>query len=70
MKKQLERYDLTAYRKQVAGRLSFAVKRKLTIALCTIGNPSVLILDSPTAGQGLFDAPRHYPVYYDRVCAP
>ena len=44
-------FDLGSVMNVVASTLPASAKRKLTIALATLGQPSVLILDMPTQGR-------------------
>ena len=43
--------DLTEYRKFPSGTLSGGNKRKLSVAIALIGNPTVVFLDEPSAGM-------------------
>jgi ATP-binding cassette subfamily A (ABC1) protein 3 len=47
----LKNMDLTQYRDILAGTYSGGNKRKLSVALALIGNPSVVFLDEPSAGM-------------------
>ncbi len=49
---QLARFGLAADQNKMANGLTSISKRKLTVALATIGSPPVIILDSPTQGTG------------------
>ena len=43
-------FGLGAYRDRLAQKLSGGTKRKLSLAIALIGNPSVLLLDEPSSG--------------------
>ena len=47
----LKNMDLTQYRDILAGTYSGGNKRKLSVAMALIGNPSVVFLDEPSAGM-------------------
>jgi ATP-binding cassette subfamily A (ABC1) protein 3 len=47
----LKNMDLEQYRKVLAGTYSGGNKRKLSVAMALIGNPSVVFLDEPSAGM-------------------
>jgi ATP-binding cassette subfamily A (ABC1) protein 3 len=47
----LTELDLQSYKKQLAGRLSGGNKRKLSVAIALIGNPTAVLLDEPSAGM-------------------
>ena len=47
----LERSDLTSRADTQAGALAYADQRSLEIAMTIAGNPSVVLLDEPTAGM-------------------
>ena len=46
----LDQLELTPHRFKLAGRLSGGMKRKLCVAIALIGDPSVVLLDEPSAG--------------------
>ncbi|MDQ7808812.1 ATP-binding cassette domain-containing protein [Amycolatopsis sp. A133] len=46
----LERFDLTAAADRAVGTYSGGMRRRLDLATCLIGHPSVLFLDEPTTG--------------------
>lgn len=48
---QVEELDLSAYVKSRAGQLSGGNKRKLSVAMATIGEPPMVFLDEPSAGM-------------------
>lgn len=43
-------FGLTPYRHRLAQKLSGGNKRKLSLAIALVGNPSVLLLDEPSSG--------------------
>ena len=43
--------NLEEHRKKPAGTLSGGNKRKLSVAMCVIGNPPIILLDEPSAGM-------------------
>ena len=47
----MQSIDLTKYRKQLAGKLSGGNKRKLSVGIALIGNPTAILLDEPSAGM-------------------
>jgi branched-chain amino acid transport system ATP-binding protein len=48
----LARVDLTASAPKIAGKLSHGEKRQLEVGMALAGNPQLLMLDEPMAGQG------------------
>lgn len=46
--------DLDRFRTRMASKLSGGNKRKLSLAVALIGNPSVLLLDEPSSGMDAF----------------
>ena len=42
---------MSDHRKKPAGTLSGGNKRKLSVAMCVLGNPPVIFLDEPSAGM-------------------
>ncbi|EGB11182.1 hypothetical protein AURANDRAFT_13257, partial [Aureococcus anophagefferens] len=46
----LRRVELGAHAAKLAGRLSGGMKRKLCCAVALVGDPSVVLLDEPSAG--------------------
>lgn len=43
--------NLEEHRKKLAGALSGGNKRKLSVAMCVLGNPPIILLDEPSAGM-------------------
>ena len=43
--------NLTEFRDIPAGELSGGNRRKLSVAIATLGNPSIMILDEPSTGM-------------------
>jgi ABC-type multidrug transport system ATPase subunit len=43
--------NLTDHRIKPAGTLSGGNKRKLSVAMATLGNPPIILLDEPSAGM-------------------
>lgn len=48
--KILERYGIDAYRERKAGMLPQGVRKLLDIAMATVGDPRLVLLDEPTSG--------------------
>ena len=48
---QIKDMSLTNHRYKAAGTLSGGNKRKLSVALATLGNPPIILLDEPSAGM-------------------
>ena len=51
VEKQIKDMNLDEHRKKLAGALSGGNKRKLSVAICVIGNPPIILLDEPSAGM-------------------
>jgi ATP-binding cassette subfamily A (ABC1) protein 3 len=51
VEQQIKELDLAAYRQARAGTLSGGNKRKLSVAMATIGEPPMVFLDEPSAGM-------------------
>jgi ATP-binding cassette subfamily A (ABC1) protein 3 len=49
--KAIDDLNLHRYRNQPAGTLSGGNKRKLMVAMATIGNPPIILLDEPSSGM-------------------
>jgi ATP-binding cassette subfamily A (ABC1) protein 3 len=49
--KQIKEMNLEDHRKKPAGTLSGGNKRKLSVAMATLGNPPIILLDEPSAGM-------------------
>lgn len=47
---KVKQLDLESYRTKLAGNLSGGNKRKLCVAIATIGNPKIVFLDEPSTG--------------------
>jgi ABC-type multidrug transport system ATPase subunit len=43
--------NLKDHRAKLSGTLSGGNKRKLSVAIATIGNPPIILLDEPSAGM-------------------
>jgi len=46
----LESYGIAGYRDQIAGTLPQGVRKLLDIAMATVGEPGLILLDEPTSG--------------------
>ena len=51
IEKEIQQMNLQEHRKKAAGTLSGGNKRKLSVAICVIGNPPIILLDEPSAGM-------------------
>lgn len=51
IEKAIIELNLDEHRKKPAGTLSGGNKRKLSVAMCTLGNPPIILLDEPSAGM-------------------
>lgn len=51
IEKEIKEMNLEEHRKKPAGTLSGGNKRKLSVAVCVIGNPPIILLDEPSAGM-------------------
>ena len=51
VQKWLEHVDLCAHQHFMCSEISGGMRRRLSVALATIGDPSFLILDEPTTGM-------------------
>jgi len=51
VEKQIKEMSLEEHRNKPAGTLSGGNKRKLSVAMCVIGNPPIILLDEPSAGM-------------------
>lgn len=47
----IEQMNLSDHRSKPAGTLSGGNKRKLSVAMATLGNPPIILLDEPSAGM-------------------
>ena len=47
----IDQLNLQEHRTKLAGSLSGGNKRKLSVAMATIGNPPIILLDEPSAGM-------------------
>ena len=48
---KIKELDLEEYQDKLSGKLSGGNKRKLSVAMAMIGNPSVIFLDEPSTGM-------------------
>jgi len=51
IEKAINETGLEDHRKKTAGTLSGGNKRKLAVAIATLGNPPIILLDEPSAGM-------------------
>ena len=51
VEKSIVEMNLAEHRKKTAGTLSGGNKRKLAVAIATLGNPPIILLDEPSAGM-------------------
>jgi ATP-binding cassette subfamily A (ABC1) protein 3 len=51
IEKKIKELNLTIYRDKLAGSLSGGNKRKLSVAIATIGDPPIVFLDEPSSGM-------------------
>ncbi|CDW85063.1 abc transporter family protein [Stylonychia lemnae] len=51
IEQQIVEMSLQDHRMKLAGTLSGGNKRKLSVAMCVIGNPPIILLDEPSAGM-------------------
>jgi len=51
VEKAILELNLCDHSEKPAGTLSGGNKRKLAVAIATIGNPSIILLDEPSAGM-------------------
>lgn len=51
VEKTIQDLNLDPHRHKQAGTLSGGNKRKLSVGIAIIGNPSVVLLDEPSAGM-------------------
>lgn len=51
VEKSIIEMNLSDHRDKLAGNLSGGNKRKLSVAMATIGNPPIILLDEPSAGM-------------------
>lgn len=47
----IDKMNLKEHRTKLAGALSGGNKRKLSVAMATLGNPPIILLDEPSAGM-------------------
>lgn len=47
----IDKMNLQDHRTKLAGALSGGNKRKLSVAIATLGNPPIILLDEPSAGM-------------------
>jgi ATP-binding cassette subfamily A (ABC1) protein 3 len=51
IEKAITELNLLDHRDKPAGTLSGGNKRKLSVAMATLGNPPIILLDEPSAGM-------------------
>lgn len=51
VEKAIVELNLSDHRVKLAGKLSGGNKRKLSVAMATLGNPPIILLDEPSAGM-------------------
>jgi ATP-binding cassette, subfamily A (ABC1), member 3 len=51
IEQSISKMNLEDHRKKLAGDLSGGNKRKLSVAMATLGNPPIILLDEPSAGM-------------------
>lgn len=51
VEKAIVELNLADHRSKPAGTLSGGNKRKLSVAMATLGNPPIILLDEPSAGM-------------------
>ena len=51
VEKAITELNLSDHRDKQAGQLSGGNKRKLSVAMATLGNPPIILLDEPSAGM-------------------
>jgi len=51
VEKTIVELNLADHRDKCAGTLSGGNKRKLSVAMATLGNPPIILLDEPSAGM-------------------
>jgi len=51
IEKSIKSLNLADHRDKAAGTLSGGNKRKLSVAMATLGNPPIILLDEPSAGM-------------------
>lgn len=51
IEQSIDKMNLKDHRKKLAGDLSGGNKRKLSVAMATLGNPPIILLDEPSAGM-------------------
>ncbi len=49
--KKMEQLDLLDFENKTAGSLSGGNKRKLSVAVATVGDPPIVFLDEPSTGM-------------------